>query len=189
MLTTYPDAHDRPAPAPLIWRAKGKGREDCARLSPAGAPHRIAVDRLPHRPIQFGHVGGVRAAQMNHGSMFEKIGGDAVVRPAVALFYQRVLDDPELSDHFKGVDLARLRAHQRAFVTAVLGGPALFGGRPLEVAHAGLEITDHSFDAMVEHLVAALRDLGVQEKFAADVVERLESFRSRVVSLDVERRG
>jgi hemoglobin len=121
-------------------------------------------------------------------SLYNRIGGEAIVRPAVALFYQRVLDDPELSGYFTGVDLGRLRAHQRAFVTAVLGGPELFAGRPLEIAHRGLAITDSSFEAMVDHLVAALRDLGVSERLAADVVGKLESFRSRVVGAGVERR-
>ena len=126
---------------------------------------------------------------MSGDSLYDRIGGEAVVRPAVALFYQRVLDDGELSRYFVGVDLPRLRAHQRAFVTAVLGGPGLFAGRPLEIAHGDLAITDRSFDAMVEHLVAALRDLGVEQRFAADIVGRLETFRSRVVGLGVERRG
>ena len=68
------------------------------------------------------------------------------------MFYQRVLDDPELSGFFDGVDMSRLRAHQRAFVTAALGGPELFVGRSLRNAHAGLRIDNRAFDAVAEQL-------------------------------------
>ena len=129
------------------------------------------------------------AAAVSDDSLYDRIGGETVVRPAVALLYQRVLDDPELCDYFKGVDIPRLRAHQRGFLTTVLGGPGLFAGRPLEVAHHGLAITDSSFDAMVDHLLAALRDLGVQERLAAEVAGELELLRPRVVSCCGEWRG
>src|SRR3954447_25671003 len=92
-------------------------------------------------------------------SLYERIGGDDIVRPAVRLFYQRMLADSLLSGYFTGVDIPRLRAHQRAFVSAALGGPRLFVGRPLEMAHRGLGIDDLAFDAMVDHLVGTFRDL------------------------------
>jgi len=118
---------------------------------------------------------------MTEASLYERVGGEEAVKPAVALFYQRVLDDPELSGFFDGVDMSRLRAHQRAFVTAALGGPELFVGRSLRNAHAGLRIDNRAFDAVVDHLVCALRDLGVDDETAAEVAEQLEPMRSEIV--------
>ncbi len=118
----------------------------------------------------------------DRASLYERIGGADAVKPAVDLLYRRVLEDPLLARFFDGVDIARLRAHQRAFVTAVLGGPELFVGRPLEVAHRGLDIDDLAFDGMVDHMVAALRDLGVDDETAAEVVEKLEVLRPKVVT-------
>ena len=80
-------------------------------------------------------------------SLLDRVGGDAVVRPAVDL-YQRVVHDPELSGYFTGVDVSRLCAHRRVFVTAVLGGSELGS-------------TAEACTAMVNRLVASLRDLGV----------------------------
>jgi len=119
---------------------------------------------------------------MTEPSLYERVGGEHAVKPAVALFYQRVLEDPELSGYFEGIDMPRLRAHQRAFVTAALGGPELFVGRSLHDAHAGLRIDDRAFDAVVDHLVCALRDLGVDDETAAEVAERLEPMRSEIVT-------
>jgi hemoglobin len=119
---------------------------------------------------------------MSDRSLFDRVGGEAAIKPAVALLYQRVLSDPALSSYFDGVDLHRLRAHQRAFVTAALGGPELFVGRPLDAAHHGLHIDDAAFDGVVDHLVCALRDLGVSDDIAAEVATELEPLRSQIVT-------
>jgi hemoglobin len=118
---------------------------------------------------------------MTEESLYERVGGEDAVKPAVALFYQRVLEDPELADYFRGVDMTRLRAHQRAFVTAALGGPKLFLGRSLHDAHSGLRIDDQAFDAVVDHLICALRDLGVDDETAAEIAEQLEPLRVDIV--------
>ena len=118
---------------------------------------------------------------MKELSLYERVGGDAIVTPAVALFYRRVLDDPELSSYFAGTDMSRLRSHQQAFLTAALGGPTMFCGRPIEIAHKGLGIDDSAFDAMVDHLIGALRDLGLDERTAVDVAPELEHLRAKIV--------
>jgi len=118
---------------------------------------------------------------MTDRSLYERVGGDAIVTPAVALFYRRVQDDPELAPFFVGVDMARLRAHQQAFLTAALGGPAIFAGRSIETAHQGLGIADDTFDAMIDQLIGALRDLGLDAATAAEVAPGLEHLREQIV--------
>lgn len=115
-------------------------------------------------------------------SHYDEIGGAGAVRAAVAVFYQRVLDDADLQQWFAEVDLDRLRAHQRAFLTHALGGPDLFAGRSMAESHAGLAITDDAFDAVVEHLVNALHDLGVPDDLLARVRETVDGVRADVVS-------
>jgi hemoglobin len=114
------------------------------------------------------------------GSLFDEI-GDATLRTAVNLFYQRVLADPGLAPWFGGVDMTRLRAHQLAFLAGALGGPDLFNGRDIAAAHAGLEITDWAFDQLIGHLATALRDLGTSPATVDRLVRRLEPLRRAVV--------
>ena len=47
----------------------------------------------------------------------------------MTVLYRRVLADPELAPWFEGIDLDRLKAHQRSFLAAAFGGPRVFGGR------------------------------------------------------------
>ena len=51
----------------------------------------------------------------------------------------------------------------------------------MRAAHAGLEITDAHFDRTVEHLVAVLRGLGIDQSLICGVGATLEPLRAVVV--------
>jgi len=115
-------------------------------------------------------------------SLYERVGGDEVVGPAVVLLYQRVMRDPAVREYFTGIDLRRLISHQRNFLAGVLGGPGWFTGRSLRHAHRRLRIDDEVFDVMVDHLVAALRDVGAASDVLDPVRDRVEELRGDIVS-------
>jgi hemoglobin len=71
-------------------------------------------------------------------TIFDSIGGASSVNAAVDQFYLRVLDDPELKHYFAGVDMGKLKSHQRAFIAAAIGGPEIYSGRDMAAAHEGL---------------------------------------------------
>ena len=115
-------------------------------------------------------------------SIYDSIGGEPAVRAAVDDFYSRVLADMRLAPFFAGTDLERLKAHQRAFIAAAIGGPELFGGRDMVSAHAGLGIGDGDFDAVVGHLVGTLTALGVPENTIGQIGEALAPLRGAIVT-------
>ncbi|HLU56935.1 MAG TPA: group 1 truncated hemoglobin [Pseudonocardia sp.] len=102
-------------------------------------------------------------------SIYDSIGGAAAVAAAVDLFYERVLADPDLAGYFTGVDIAKLKSHQRSFIAAAIGGPEVFSGRSMKDAHAHLNVRPEHFDRVVDHLVATLTELSVP----ADVIGRI----------------
>ncbi|MFF5225138.1 group 1 truncated hemoglobin [Dactylosporangium sp. NPDC000521] len=115
-------------------------------------------------------------------SIYDTIGGAAAVQAAVEQFYTRVLTDPRLEGFFTDVDIQRLKTHQRAFITAALGGPQIFAGRDMAAAHAGLDITDADFDAVVAHLAGTLTDLGVADDQVAQIGATLAPLRGQIVT-------
>ena len=115
---------------------------------------------------------------------YDAIGGRDAIRVAVDRFYERVLADPTLAPWFATTDLDRLRAHQRAFFAAALGGPAEYAGRSVDRAHLGLGITDEAFDRVAEHLTATLLDLGVEPATVEAVVGGVAGLRADVVTAD-----
>jgi len=114
-------------------------------------------------------------------TLYEEVGGNAVIKSAVSVFYGRVIDDEALAHWFEGIDISRLRAHQRAFLSAALDGPQLFTGRDLREAHAGMAITDDAYTRVIAHLIVTLDDLGIEDRLLVEVEARLEALRTRIV--------
>lgn len=119
-------------------------------------------------------------------SIYDSIGGGPAVRAAVDDFYARLLADPQLAPFFTGVDLQHLKAHQRAFIAAAIGGSEIYQGRDMAAAHAGLEITDADFDAVVGHLAATLTALGVPDETIGQIGGALAPLRGDIVTAAAE---
>ena len=119
-------------------------------------------------------------------SIYDSIGGGPAVRAAVDGFYTRVLADPQLAPFFAGVDLQHLKAHQRAFIAAAIGGSGVYQGRDMAAAHAGMGITDADFDAVVAHLAGTLAGLGVPEETIGRIGGALAPLRGDIVSAPAE---
>jgi hemoglobin len=117
-------------------------------------------------------------------SIYDEIGGSGALSAAVDGFYDRVLADADLAEYFAGVDVQRLKGHQRAFIAAAIGGPNSYLGRAMADAHADLDITDDAFDATVGHLVEALADLGVPAGTIDRITTALAPLRTDIVAVD-----
>ncbi|MFI6633757.1 group 1 truncated hemoglobin [Nonomuraea fuscirosea] len=114
-------------------------------------------------------------------SIFDQIGGASAVSAVVDEFYQRVVADPALAGYFTGTDLDKLKAHQRSFVAAALGGPQEYRGRTMGEAHAGLAITAEAFDTVVGHLAGALTHCGVPPETITTIAGALAPLRDQIV--------
>ncbi|CAK8720534.1 MAG: hemoglobin [Candidatus Electronema aureum] len=129
----------------------------------------------PAAPETKIEVPATEAAKPTEPTLYEQLGGEKAVDAAVDLFYKKVLADDRVNGFFKGVDMDRQRAMQKAFLTFAFGGPNAYAGRDLRTAHAHLVqkgLNDSHFDVILEHLGAALKELGVKDdqiKKAADV--------------------
>lgn len=106
-------------------------------------------------------------------SLYERLGGAPAIEAAVDIFYGKVLADERLKHFFVNIDLARLRQHQKSFLTLAFGGPAAYSGRSLRAAHQGLVeqmgLNEGHFDAVVENLAATLQGLGVPPDLIGEV--------------------
>ena len=118
------------------------------------------------------------------GSLYDRLGGSAAIRAAVDLFYEKVLGDASLAPFFEGTDMTQQKSHQRAMLTAAFGGPNAYEGRDLTTAHAKLVsdgLNDAHFDAVVGHLAATLKELGVADAEIAEAGAVAESVRGAVL--------
>ena len=117
-------------------------------------------------------------------SLFEQLGGREAVEAAVDNFYGHVESDSRVSHFFDGVDMKRLRAKQKAFLTMAFGGPHHYTGKSLREGHAHLVargLNDSHVDAIIEILGTTLREMGVQEELIREVAAIAESVRNDVL--------
>jgi hemoglobin len=119
--------------------------------------------------------------------IYDAIGGAPALAAAVEDFYARLLADPELMGYFEGVDLDRLKAHQRSFLAAAIGGSEIYAGRPMKEAHAPLAITQKHFDRVVGHLVDTLTELSVPADIIGEIGSKLIPLQLEIVTSAVER--
>lgn len=120
---------------------------------------------------------------MTQASFFERIGGSPAIGAATELFYRKVLGDPLLAPYFDDIDMDRQIAKQAAFLTMALGGPNNYTGADLRTAHSRLPgLGDEHVDAVIGHLAATLRELGVAEPDIAAIGAIVDSARNDVLN-------
>ena len=115
-------------------------------------------------------------------TIFDAVGGDDAVQRAVAQLYGRLLQDPEVSSFFDGVDMITLQRHMRGFAAALIGGPDHYTGKGITAAHASLGISDTDFDAFLAHLVDTLIEMGAPDETISRVGNLITPLRGHVVS-------
>jgi hemoglobin len=106
-------------------------------------------------------------------TLYDRIGGDQAVAQLLVSFYERVLADPELSPFFVDLPIQKLRNMQQEFFAAALDGPVGYTGRPLTEVHAGMGIRPKHLRRFLEHLLATLEGMGLDEDDRYDVYSRI----------------
>ena len=94
-------------------------------------------------------------------TLFERLGGIDAITAVVEDFRDRVAGDDRINLKFARTDLARLRKMLIDQVCEATGGPCHYNGRSMKEAHAGMKVTKGEFNALVEDLVATLKQFKV----------------------------
>lgn len=101
-------------------------------------------------------------------ALYERLGGQPAVEAVVDEFIKRVAADKRINGRFANTDIPRLRTLLVEFVCFATGGPCKYTGRDMRSAHAGMQLVDEEFGALVEDLVGAL------DKFSVPKAEKDE---------------
>ena len=113
-------------------------------------------------------------------TLYDRIGGAAVIDTLIPAFYSRVLADPDLAPFFRHARLETLHGMQREFFTMALGGPTEYTGQSLSQAHHGRGITTAHFSRFVSHLLETLEAVGLSRAEADEVIARIDTFANEI---------
>jgi len=114
-------------------------------------------------------------------SLYDRLGGEPAIATAVDALYRAVLGDDRLRGYFAAVDVDQLKDHMAALLAQVLGGPARYTGRELQVAHLGLGVTPAHYDLVGAYLVGILAALGADDEVLGAVRGILASVAGDIV--------
>ena len=120
-------------------------------------------------------------------SDYTAVGGAPAITAVVNRFYDLVVADERLAGYFEGVEMVRLKRHQVALVSQVMGGPVEYEGRELRAAHEGMGISSDDFAVVVDHLVTALTEAGVPSEIIGRVGVALGGTEADIVEVSSTR--
>jgi hemoglobin len=116
-------------------------------------------------------------------TLFDKYGGFKTFSQITSNFYLKVLDSPQLSPFFKGIDMKVMINHQANFLSQSLGGPVTYDiNKDFSKFHAHLRITNEHYNEIIELLTEALEDADVESKDIDYIDKVINSFRKVVVN-------
>src|ERR1044071_8299156 len=82
--------------------------------------------------------------------LYDRLGGQRAIVAVVDDFIGRVAADKRINQRFANTDIPQLKTLLVEFVCMATGGPCRYSGRDMETSHAGMEIVEEEFTALVE---------------------------------------
>ena len=114
-------------------------------------------------------------------SLFDRLGGKPAIEAVVEKFVGRTTTDPRIKHRFHNTDPGELKRLLAEFVCQATGGPCRYTGRDMKTAHAGMDLVEDEFNAVVEDLVAALDELHVPEAEKGEILAALGPLKGHMV--------
>ncbi|MGF1469748.1 MAG: group 1 truncated hemoglobin [Sandaracinaceae bacterium] len=96
-------------------------------------------------------------------SAFDRLGGEARLRPIIDAFVDRVFDDVMIGFFFRRASRERIKELEYQHAAEHLGGPVTYRGRPLDVAHRPHRIFGGQFARRMRILEQVLEEHGVPD--------------------------
>jgi hemoglobin len=163
----------------LILVVAACGSSKHAAPAPAGEP----IAAVPHKEPAPAAVAAERAAAppTAERSLFERLGGTPAIAAVCDEFVNRTTSDPRIKYRFFNTDPVALKRLLTEFVGQATGGPVTYTGRDMATSHAGMDLVDDEFTALVENLVGALDKFHVPDREKAELVGALGPLKPQIV--------
>lgn len=115
-------------------------------------------------------------------TLYDRLGGERVVRAVVDDTIDRSASDPRTARSFKDTKLSRVKEKLAEQVCELSGGPCKYTGDPMKEVHKGLKNTDAEFNLVVQFLRDALDRAGVREGEKNELLRLLAPMKRDIVS-------
>ena len=117
-------------------------------------------------------------------SLYTRLGGYDALAAVTQDFIGRLATDPSLAKFFTGLNdtsKARVEDHVIDFLCKATGGPCIYTGQDMKIAHTGLHITEAEWNASAAHLTETLNKFKVPQKEQSEVMAAIGGLKSQIV--------
>jgi hemoglobin len=114
-------------------------------------------------------------------ALFDRLGGLPAITAVVDEFVNRTTTDPRIMYRFFNTDPVNLKRLLTEFVCLATGGPCTYTGRDMTSSHAGMDLVDDEFTALVENLAGALDKFHVPEQEKGELLGALGPLKPQIV--------
>ena len=124
-------------------------------------------------------------AQQKLKTLYERLGGYDAIAAVTDDFIGPLVADKQITRFFTGASTdskKRIRQLVVDQLCAATGGPCIYIGRSMKVAHEGLGITESDWQVSVGHLVAALDKFKVPQKEKDELLAAVSSLKPDIVA-------
>src|SRR2546426_1321085 len=143
---------------------------------------RTVVVALAAAVVMVGCSGSMEGGKMMaQPSLYERLGGKPAITAVVDDFIGNVAGDTRINQRFAGTNVPRLKTMLVDQICEASGGPCKYTGRSMRDAHAGMNITDAEFGALVEDLVKSLDKFKVPAKEKNELLGALGGMKGDIV--------
>jgi hemoglobin len=114
-------------------------------------------------------------------SLYNRLGGESGISTLVDRIVDQHLANPKVATRFEHGDITRARAMGKEFFAAGSGGPNPYTGKDMPEAHAGMNISDEEFLAVVDDMMAAMDELGHGQREKDEVLAIAYSLKDGII--------
>ncbi len=114
-------------------------------------------------------------------SLYRDLGSMPGITRIVEGMLLNVARDPRIVEHFRRVDIQRLRNKLIEKFCVEAGGPCTYTGDSMAETHKGQNVTRSDFNALVEDLIAAMDKEGIAVRVQNRLIARLAALRGEVI--------
>lgn len=127
--------------------------------------------------------GGDMAKPDPSASLYDRLGKkDAITAVVKDFVEERVAKDARIKSFFANSDIPGLEAKLVDQICEASGGPCKYTGKDMKTAHAGMNVKEADFNALVEDLKASLDHFKVGEKEQNDLLGALAGMKGDIVT-------
>ncbi len=113
--------------------------------------------------------------------LYQALGGEAGIVRIVDGLLINISDNPKIVHHFVDTDIERLRKMLIEQFCHEAGGPCEYTGDSMVDSHAGMNITESDFNALVEDLIAAMEAENIPVTAQNRLLARLAPMRGDII--------